>query len=801
MGKNMLRRVLGLALCWGVLTGLAVGQGLLVNAKDGHPIRLPRPPIVWPPHPHPHPVPPSPAPPVQTYKIKSLEADMRWEDGVAKVQVTQTFVNTGSQTLEAAFVFPLPADGAIDAVTLLVDGKEFTGRVLAKDEARQIYESYVRRNRDPALLEWVGYGMFQTSVFPIPAGAERKVTISYTQVTRSVFGLSEWLMPLQPAKYTSEPIEQLRITARLSTKAPLRNIYSPTHAVDIQRPSDTSAVVTFKADHVVPNTDFRLFFDHQNEPLAANVLSYWPEGESEGYFLMLAQPPALEKSARPIPKTVVFVVDTSGSMSGKKFEQAQEALRFVLNNLQPDDLFNIVAYSDSVVTFRPELQKCDQATRDQALGFVAGLYAGGSTNISGALATGLEMLKDASRPNYVLFLTDGLPTAGETDPARIVAETKTKNAVRARMFSFGVGFDVNSRLLDTLTRVHAGMVEYVRPDENIERYVSNLYRGVASPVLTGVQIEFAGPQSDASAGPAVTRRYPDPLTDLFADQQFMLVGRYRQSGDYKVKIKGQQESTAREYQLPIKLSDKTSSSQYAFVARLWASRRIGEILDKLDVEGTNQELIDELVMLSKQHGIMTPYTAFLAEEPNVLADRGQLLSAASSSVDALRANESGRDAFYGRAVKQELKLSQAAPQAGGYGGAGYGIGGYGGAAGGRQRGAGARYGGGVPAGPLSAPAQPALQSAVATAADTELSDTVTGPAPAVLNVGTKTFYRYENQWVEEGLQAEDIAKARSIERYSDDYFDLLKRHGDDVGQYLSIDETVVLKLGEEIVKF
>ena len=309
-------------------------------------------------------------------------------------------------------VFPLPYDGAVDRLTFMVDGKEYEAKLLDAAEARRIYEGYIRRNQDPALLEWIGTGMFKTSVFPIPPGAQRTVTLRYTQVCRKVGGLTEFLFPMSTARYSAKPVEKLECRVNIQSQVPLKNIYSPTHAVDIKRTGDQQALVSFQASQEIPASDFRLMYDVGSDAIAARVLSYRPAGGDEGYLLLLVSPEIKKVPDQILKKNVVIAMDRSGSMSGKKIEQAKGALRFVLNNLREGDLFNIVAYDTEVESFRPEMQRYDEETRKAALGFVEGMYAGGSTNIDGAMKTALHHLTDASRPNYLLFLTDGLPKIG-----------------------------------------------------------------------------------------------------------------------------------------------------------------------------------------------------------------------------------------------------------------------------------------------------------------------------------------------------------------------------------------------------
>lgn len=650
----MLRRSLFLfgliAASW---TNWGWAQGILIITN--RPVPLPRPIVV-----------PTPRPTPETeYAIKQLDVNARITDQVARVQVSQTFVNSGSSAIEAQFLFPLPYDGAIDKLTLLVDGKEFPAQLLSKEEARRRYEAIVRSNRDPALLEWMGQGMFQTSVFPIPPGAERKVVLEYQQLLRKYQSLTEFLYPLSTARFTCKPLEKLSLRFAIESGVEIKNVYSPTHPVDIKRADGKHAVVTFERQGDIPTGDFRLFFDVQPGEVGTSLLSYRPTDSEDGYFLLLTSPQIPKPDSAPPPKTIMFVVDKSGSMSGKKIEQARDALKFVLNNLREGDLFNIVAYDSQVETFRPELEKFNDETRKAALGYVDGLYAGGGTNIHGSLTTALNQLKDDTRPTFVLFLTDGLPTVGETNESKIAAAVKDANKAHVRVLSFGVGYDVNSRLLDRLTRDNSGASEYVRPEENIETAVSKVYSRIGSPAMTGVQVEFAF-DAPASGPPAVNRVYPPNGFDLFAGEQVVVVGRYHQTGTAKVTLTGSVGAEKKSYDFPAQFVAKSGDQSLAFVEKLWAVRRIGEIIDELDLHGQNRELTEELVGLSTKHGILTPYTSFLADEtarPSLAAIRDNAGRAGDEVRELLSEarNEAGLGGVAQRSSKQAFKNAMQAP--------------------------------------------------------------------------------------------------------------------------------------------
>ncbi len=633
---------------------LARAQGLLIVENTTEQVRLPRPIIIWPPHPRPVPPPPI------CYKIKDLTVQARLIDQVAQVQVSQTFVNNGSRPMEVAFVFPLPYDGAIDQMTLMVDGKEYPAKLLDAKEARRMYEEIVRRNRDPALLEWMGTGLFRTNVFPVPAGASRTVSLRYSQLLRKDRGLTDFLFPLSTAKYTSVPPETVSIRAAIESHEPIKNVYSPTHAIEIKRPDERHAIVSYTSKNKVPAADFRLFYDVGGGKLSTRVLSYRPDSAKDGYFLLLASPEIKAKTAERPAKTVLLVIDRSGSMSGRKIEQVREALKYVLNNLRQGDLFNIVAYDSAVETFRPELQRFDENTRAAALGFVEGLYAGGSTDIDAALRTAFGQLQDSTRPSYVVFLTDGLPTAGETNEMKIVADSKQYNKVRARLFTFGAGYDVNSRLLDKLARANYGQSEYVRPNENIEDSISKLYNRIESPVMTDVRLRFEFDGLSAAAGNPINRVYPQDSFDLFAGEQLVVVGRYRKSGTAKVTVEGKVGDETQKFDFPAVLVDKSGDASFGFIEKLWAVRRIGEIIDELDLKGRNDELVRELVELATRHGILTPYTSFMADDSVSLHDVAGNAFLARKRLDAL-SQAGGEGGFNQRAMKGAMQKAPKRP--------------------------------------------------------------------------------------------------------------------------------------------
>lgn len=787
-----------LAMVLMLLPSLGFGQGMLVDVRPGHHFRMPRPGI-WPPRPAPRPNPAS------SYQIEKLAVQANLDGQVAKVQVSQSFLNTGSNQMEVSFVFPLPYDGAIDRLTLLVDGKEYAAKLLSADEARKIYEGYVRRNRDPALLEWIGTGMFKTSVFPVPAGARRTVTLRYTQLCRKTDGLTEWLFPLTTARYTSKPIDTVSFDVSIRSQVPIKSVYSPTHEIQVKRPSNKTARVTWTDEHALPADDFHLLYDVGDQAVGASVLSYRPDADDEGYFLLLVSPDIKPAHSRQTKKTVVFVVDKSGSMSGKKIEQARGALKFVLNNLNDGDLFNIIAYDSDVESFQPELQRLNEQTRKQSLEYVEGIYAGGSTNIDGALATAMNQLQDNKQPSYLVFLTDGLPTAGERNEAKIVANAGQRNQVRARMFPFGVGYDVNSRLLDKLARTCFGQSQYVRPNEDIEARVAQLYQRISAPVLVNMKIKFAMQADSAGSRTPVSRVYPKEIYDLFAGSQLVLAGRYKNTGKVRIQVSGTVDEKPREFEFTGKFVKQSKDQSMAYVEKLWAIRRIGEIIDEIDLHGKNQELVDELVALATRHGILTPYTSFLADDQVNVRDVASNQRRAGVALREL-GQTSGASAFYQRMAKGDLQRANSPTPAlshdafGMPGSSGMGMSGPLPQAGpgaplrGRAMGGMGAMGGGV-----AGAAMPGGVPSGFGAGGKDKARPVT--RNKVLQIGAKTFYWHNNRWEDSVLTEKQIASMQKIESFSDAYFKLVNQQGRSAAKYLAVDQPLVVVLNGTAYSF
>jgi Ca-activated chloride channel family protein len=548
--------------------------------------------------------------PRQPYAFAPLEityhhVNVKINGQIASTVVDQEFYNPNPQRLEGTYLFPVPKGAQIDKFSMEIGGRQVEAELFAADKARSIFEDIVRKLRDPALLEYAGRDVFKVRVFPIEPNSPKRIKLSYSQVLPSESGLVSYVYPLNTEKFSAKPIKSVSVKVELNSPKPLKTIYSPSHPVEIKRDGPRRATASYEAGDVRPDTDFALYFAPENDELGVNLLTCKTGGD-EGYFLLLASPGVESKSSKVAPKDVAFVLDTSGSMAGRKIEQAKKALQFCVENLNDSDRFEVMRFSTDVEPLFGQLSEATKQNRERAESFVQGLKAIGGTAIDDALRQVLASrpAKD-DRPFMIVFLTDGEPTVGETDEDTIVARVRKENEGRTRVFCFGIGEDVNTHLLDKIAEETRAAAQYVLPEEDLELKVSAFFSKITEPVL-------ANPALRVTGGVRVSKMYPDPLPDLFKGGQLIVVGRYTGEGAAAVDIAGAVNGQSRKFAQDVKFS--ADSPETEFIPRLWATRRVGYLLDEIRLHGENAELRDEVTQLARRYGIVTPYTAYLIIE-------------------------------------------------------------------------------------------------------------------------------------------------------------------------------------------
>jgi Ca-activated chloride channel homolog len=588
--------------------------------------------------------------------IKLHRVSVEVDNQVATTRIEQVFLNDSQVRAEGTYVFPLPIGAAVSDLVMWVNGKPIEAKILDADQARDIYDQIVRQMRDPALLEYVGAGAIQASVFPIEPYDEVKIEIEYAQLLPVEDGLVRYVYPLRTDQFTRVPVESVSISMDVTSNDAISTIYSPTHRVAISRDGDFAFRVGYEDSYVRPEGDFVLYYGLASDEINANMLSYRESANEDGFFTLMITPPVQVDEARVIPKDVIIVLDQSGSMFGDKWEQARSAVKLVLDNLNERDRFNVIAFSTGYRIYANDLQPISEAA--DAKEWISGLDALGGTDIDGALQEAMRM-SDRERSTVVLFLTDGLATEGEVDTAAILDNVEDAASPNVRIFTFGVGDDVDTLLLDQLNQNFRGAGMYVRSGERIDEAVSSLYSKISAPVLTNIELDFGDL--------VVEDMYPSaPLPDLFIGTQLVIVGRYRDGGSTTVKLSGELDGERISYRYDVRLRDNAGGE--VFIPRLWATRKIGALLNAIRLNGEDPELVDSIVRLSIRYGIITPYTSFLITEDDIFTQTGveEAQTAFRDESDADFGSASGAGAVNAAQASADLAAAEAPAPSGGY---------------------------------------------------------------------------------------------------------------------------------------
>ena len=541
--------------------------------------------------------------------IESVQIDTRIEGQVATTHVTQVFRNETNVVLEGTYFFPIPKGATVSDFAIWDGDRRLAGEVRPREEARRIYDGIVRRRRDPGLLEYAGEELFQASIFPINPRSTKKLELTYTQVLRAESGTVGYRYPLGVGRNAS-PVERLTGTVEIHAQGAVRTVYSPSHAVDTHRSDgDRRVRVTFETGRNAERRDFQLFWAPSTREVGLSLFTYREPGK-DGYYLLLLSPPTTVDERAYAAKDVVFVLDVSGSMAEEgKIDKAKRALEYGIRGLGAGDRFNVIAFSGDTRLMESGLIQATAEGRRRGAEFVRRLSPQGGTNIDEALVEGMRQFpREAGRPRMLVFLTDGLPTVGDTSVARILEHTRAARQDRVRLFTFGVGYDVNTRLLDRVAAENGGVADYVDPREDLEVKVSAFFDKVNHPVLSDVRVDMGGVRTDLV--------YPRSMPDLFRGTQLVLVGRYRNDRDLNnvtLRLSGQG-SGVRTYDYPGQRFP-LRAEENDWLPRLWATRRVGWLMEQIRSNGEQRELVDEVTELGTRYGIVTPYTSFLALEP------------------------------------------------------------------------------------------------------------------------------------------------------------------------------------------
>jgi Ca-activated chloride channel family protein len=564
---------------------------------------------------------------------------------ISRVVVTQQFENPFKEKIEAVYTFPLPQNAAVDDMTMLVGDRTVRGRVLRREEAQAVYEAAKTGGKVASLLDQERPNIFTQSVANIMPGEQIKITISYVETLKYEDGSYEFVFPMVvgpryiPGSATGSPVsggkgfapdtddvpDASRITPRpvakgmrvghdislevaLDAGVAIENVSSGSHAIDMQRPYVSQAHVRLKNSSVIPNKDFVLRYDVAGKSISDALLTH--RSEKGGFFTLILQPPDRVTVTDVTPKELVFVLDTSGSMSGFPIEKAKETMKLALDSLYPADTFNLITFAGDTHILFPEPVPATPENLQKAQAFLASRSGGGGTEMMKAIKAALDPSDAQGHVRIVCFMTDGYVG----NDMGIIAEVR--NHPNARVFAFGIGSSVNRFLLDKMAEQGRGEVEYVALSHDGSAAARRFHERVRNPLLTDISLEWNGlPVADV---------YPQRIPDLFGAKPVILTGRYTAGGSGVIRLKGKM--SGRDFVRDIPVDFPEAKTQHDVLAPLWARSRIDDLMGQ-DFNGMQRgtmrpELKETITNLGLEYRLMTQFTSFVAVEEMIVTDGG-----------------------------------------------------------------------------------------------------------------------------------------------------------------------------------
>ena len=555
-------------------------------------------------------------------QVSGVDVSVQITDRLAVTTMTMSLYNPSSRQQESKVIIPVAAQAGIHEFGLEGAQGKFPGKLIPRDEARKIYDEIVRRSLDPGLLEFAGQGMVKSSVFPVPGRGTSRVRLVYEQILEVDGDRIDYALPRTEAPTYQVP---WTVDVEWKIKGGIAGVYSPSHDMS-ERRLGRGCIALKNRGGMQPGSLLLSATRRKKDNATASIMAY-PSAKDAGYFLMLLTPPAMEKQ-QAVKREVSIVIDKSGSMAGEKIEQALKAAHQVIEGLDDGEAFNVIVYNEAVEQFSAQPVVKSRNTLLGVRRYLAGVRVSGGTNIHDALQAAVNQKPIPDMLPLVLFLTDGVPTIGQTQEKKIRDAIAVGNTHKRRIFTFGVGVDVNTPLLSRLADDSRARATYVLPKENVELKVAQVFRRLSGPILSEPELTVTDGEGKVLAG-VVSDMLPAQLPDMFDGEQLVLLGCYRSESKLNFTLKGKAQSGIQEFDF--KLSLKKSNRANAHVPRLWAMRKIAVLTEALRDLGAEHgasvnmndpktsELVKEIIRLSTEHGVLTEYTAFLAREGMVFA--------------------------------------------------------------------------------------------------------------------------------------------------------------------------------------
>lgn len=579
--------------------------------------------------------------------VKAVDVDVRITDTLATTEMKLTVENHGTSTTQAQLILPVPAGATIRTFGIDGIGDEPTAQLLPREEASRRYHEIVRRMIDPGLLEFVGNALIQSSVFPVEPGEERVMTIVYEQTLDAHQGRVEYVLPRSASLASS--VVQWSIDMEVESSGAMGPVFSPSHPV-VTKPV-TDRLMRVGVPMLNEPGPFRMYAMLGSGDDATTLLYPDTDDPDSGYFMFVADAPEIDKDAEQIKREITIVIDRSGSMNGQKIEQARESAKQIVRGMSMGEYVRIIDYAQDVRSFSDRPVELTAKSIEQIVSYIDNIQSRGGTNLHGALIESLQSEPTAETLPMVLFLTDGLASVGIKDEATIRKDAQAANKSDKRVFTFGVGYDVNAPLLDGIAIDTKADSTFVLPNEDVEIKVGQVFDKLDGPVMTD-PVFGASYTISCDTMPELRMVHPQELSDLFSGSRIVVLGRYEELSHEPAQMWIRPEDDANICsELTSQFIVNDASIKHAFVARLWAQQRINSLTNEIRLAGANgeqpnQELVDEIVQLSLEHGIMSEYTAFLADE-----SMGLDVAAAPAAREQTQSNfSSGNSQRAGRAA-------------------------------------------------------------------------------------------------------------------------------------------------------
>ncbi|HET6879337.1 MAG TPA: VIT domain-containing protein [Pirellulales bacterium] len=595
----------------------------------------------------------------QSLEIESQKVDVRINNGVAVTTVTQVFRNSAAQPLEALYTFPVPREASVSNFSMWINGKEVIGEVLERQQARQIYQQVTRVERkDPGLLEQVDFKTFEMRVFPVPARGTQQVQITYYQPVDYDSGYGTYVYPLEMEEAAGKTTGELSLLVDVKSAIPLKRTWSPSHGEALvtaeMGPGRYRAGIEQAQGDL--GRDFVLVYELERERMGLDLVTSRTAGE-DGYFMLLVTPGAAFDEPRK-QVNVTYVLDVSGSMNAAgKLDVARQAALEGLKAMREGDTFNIIAFNIAPTALAAQPLPVNEENRQRALDFLGALEGRGGTDIVPALEQALTMQMPNAR-NAVLLLSDGQAT-DVNDHSGLLAAVR-RGPAGTRVFSFGIGNEINRPLLDRLAIETGGLADYLSGQDEVPRKIGLMQMKLASPVAENLKLRIDGVEIDDL--------WPQQVPNLYRGQQLTLFGRYRGAGEAKLTLAG--DLLGKRETLTATLDFPQANADNPEIERMWAWRKIDGLLSQVRERGESADLKGRIVEAGTKYSIVTPYTAFLVLENEAAYQRFSIERRNLARVENERsAAERQRTAGPAPASGRELNWSGGGSSGGGGGGA------------------------------------------------------------------------------------------------------------------------------------